>query len=85
MIDETSEDIDMAINAINDGKNGIIHPHILTPAMLKTTIKEFEEKHRTRYHFDADETSYRHIIGISQLSVAILKGLFTSMYSKFPL
>ena len=26
MIDETSEDIDMAINAINDGKHGIIHP-----------------------------------------------------------
>ena len=26
MIDETSEDIEMAINAINDGKHGIIHP-----------------------------------------------------------
>ena len=45
MIDETSEDKDMAINAINDGKHGIIHPQILTPAMLKTTIMEFEEKH----------------------------------------
>ena len=77
MMDETSEDIDMAINAINDGKHGIIHPQILTPTMLKTTIKEFEKKHRIRYHFDADETSYQHIIGISQLSVAILKGLFT--------
>ena len=73
MIDETSEDIDMAINAINDGKHGIIHPQILTPVMLKATITEFEAKHRTRYHFDADETSYQHIIGISQLSVAIIK------------
>ena len=45
--------------------------------MLKTTIIEFQEKHRTRYHFDADETSYEHIVGISQLSIAILKGLFT--------
>ena len=73
MIDETSEDIDMAINAINDGKHGIINPQILTPVMLKATITEFEAKHRTRYHFDADETSYQHIIGISQLSVAIIK------------
>ena len=45
MIDETSEGIDMAINAINDGKHGIIHPQILTPAMLKATITEFEKKH----------------------------------------
>ena len=42
----------MAINAINDGKHGIIHPQILTPAMLKETIKEFENNQRTRYHFD---------------------------------
>ena len=26
LIDETSEDIETAINAINDGKHGIIHP-----------------------------------------------------------
>ena len=49
IIDETKEDTDMAINAINDGKHGIIHPQILTPAMLKTTIMEFKAKHRTRY------------------------------------
>ena len=31
MIDETNEDIDMAISAINDGQYGIVHPQILTP------------------------------------------------------
>ena len=41
MIDETSEDIDMDINAINDGKHGIIRPQILTSVMLKASITEF--------------------------------------------
>ena len=54
----------MAINAINDGKRGIIHPQILTPAMLKETIKDFENNQRTRYHFDNSEENYQHIIDI---------------------
>ena len=73
LIDETNEDIDTAINSINDGKHGIIHPQILTPAMLKETIKEFETLQRTRYHFDAEEDNYQHIIDISVLSVAVIK------------
>ena len=77
MIDETSEDIDTATNAINDGKHGIVHPQILTPTILKNTIQEFEEKQRTRFHFDKDESNYQHIIDISQLSVAMINGLFT--------
>ena len=77
MIDETSEDADTAINAINDGKHGIVHPQILTPTILKNTIQEFEEKQRTRFHFDKDESNYQHIIDISQLSVALIKGLFS--------
>ena len=48
LIDEINEDIHMETNAINDGKHGIIHPQILTPAMLKETIKEFENSQRTR-------------------------------------
>ena len=73
LIDETNEDIDTAINSINDGKHGIIHPQILTPGMLKETIKEFETLQRTRYHFDAEEDNYQHIIDISVLSVAVIK------------
>ena len=71
MIDETSEDVDTAINAISDGKHGFVDPQILSPTILKNTIKEFEEKQRTRFHFDKDERNYQHIIDISQLSVAI--------------
>ena len=77
LIDKINEDIDMAINAINDGKHGIIHPQILTPAMLKETIKDFENNQRTRYHFDNSEENYQHIINISTLSVAAIRGIFT--------
>ena len=77
LIDKINEDIDLAINAINDGKHGIIHPQILTPAMLKETIKEFKNNQRTRYHFDNSEDNYQHIIDISTLSVAVIGALFT--------
>ena len=40
-------------------------------------MQEFKEKQRTRFHFDPDESKYQHIIGISQLSVAIIKGSFS--------
>ena len=39
MIDETAEDVDMANNAINNGKNSIVHSQILIPAILKNTIE----------------------------------------------
>ena len=81
MIDETNEDINTAINYINDGKHGVVHPQLLTSKILKETIREFEERQRTRYHFDAEESNYQHIIDISQLSVAIIKGLFTDVVS----
>ena len=52
-------------------------PQILTPTILKNTIQEFEEKQRTRFHFDKDESNYQHIIDISQLSVTIIKRFFS--------
>lgn len=77
MIDETTEDINTAIDAIADGKHGIPHPQILTPAILKQTIQDFENSHRTRYHLDNDEENYQHLLDISEIKVAIIKGLFT--------
>lgn len=77
LIDELNEDIDTAINAINDGKHGIIHPQLLTPRILRETINKFEEKHRIRYHFDNTEDNYQHIIDISSIQVAIIQGLLT--------
>ena len=77
MIDETTEDIDTAINAISDGKHGIPHPQMLTPLLMKKTIQEFEQVHRTRYHFDNAEETYQHLLDISEITVAVIKGLFT--------
>ena len=81
MIDETNGDIDTAINSINDGKHEVVHTQLLTPKILRETIREFEERQRTRYHFDVEESNYQHINDISQLSVAIIKGLFTYVVS----
>ena len=81
MIDEINEDIDTAMVSINNGKHGAVHPQILTPKILEETIREFEETQRTRYHFDAEESNYQHIIDISQLSVAVIKRLFTFVVS----
>lgn len=77
LIDEMVDDINTAINAINDGKHGVVHPQILTPKILKSAIGEFEENHRTRHHFDNDESNYQHLIDISKLTVAVVQGLFT--------
>ena len=42
MIDELNEDLYIAIDAINDGKHGIVHSQILTPKIYKETIDEFD-------------------------------------------
>ena len=43
---------------------------------MKKTIQEFEQVHRTRYHFDNAEENYQHLLDISEITVAVIKGLF---------
>ena len=45
---ELNEDLNMLINAINNGKHGIIHPQILTPAVLTSELRQKLKKIRTR-------------------------------------
>ena len=66
LIEEIHDGIEIALAAINNGKHGIITPH-LTPKILMDTIKEFEAVHRTLYHFVANPESYQHIIDLSDL------------------
>ena len=49
IVDELSEDINLVINAINDGKNGIVYPQLLTLEILMTELKEFEKKPNVKY------------------------------------
>ena len=53
IVDELSEDINLLINAINNGKNGIVHPQLLTPDILILEMKEFEEKLNVKYTIPA--------------------------------
>ena len=77
LTDEMDDDVNTAINAINDCKHGVVHPQILIPKILKSAIGEFEKKHRTHHHFDNDESNYQHLIDIIKLTVAVVQGLFT--------
>ena len=76
IVDELSEDINLLINAINGGKNGIVHPLLLTPDILILQMKEFEEKLNVKYTIPLKESNFQHIIDISIVIVAIAKNRF---------
>ena len=76
IINELSEDINLLINAINDGKTGIVHPQLLTPNVLILEMKEFEEKLNVKYTIPLKESNCQHIIDISIVNVAITKNRF---------
>ena len=44
IVDELSEEINLLIKAINDGKNEIVHPQLLTLEILMVELEEFKEK-----------------------------------------
>ena len=38
---------------------------------------EFEQVHRTKYHFDNAEENYQNLLDISEITLAVIKGIFT--------
>ncbi|XP_033229737.1 uncharacterized protein LOC117181286 [Belonocnema kinseyi] len=72
-ISEMSEDLSTALNAINIGKHGMMEPTIVTPAILKSTIQEFETQYQTRYHFEGQETNYQRIIDSADINILTKK------------
>lgn len=72
-ISEMSEDLTTALNAINIGKHGMIESTIVTPAIIKSTIQEFETQHKTRYHFEGQETNYQRIIDSADINILTKK------------
>lgn len=53
-----SEDIQLLINAINDGKHGIVHPQLLTLETLLTSLKEFEDKFNKKYSIPLKDVNF---------------------------
>ena len=69
---ELSDDVNLLIDAINDGKHGIIHPQILTPTTFMNGFREFEEHNSEKYQIKLDESNYQHIVDISEITIAIV-------------
>lgn len=46
LVGEMNGDVDTATNAMNYGKNGIVHSHFQTPKIIKETVQKFETYHR---------------------------------------
>lgn len=70
-IEEISEDINLIINAVNDGKHGILHPQILTPNILIKELQKIEEENNVKYPIRLIPQNYQHIVDISEITVSI--------------
>ena len=71
-ITEYSEDINLIIDAINDGKHGIAHTQILTPEILIQELRTLEEVNNQKYLIKLLLENYQQIIDISEISVGII-------------
>ena len=64
------------IKAINDGKNEIVHPQLLTLEILMAELEEFEEKFNVKYTICVRQSYLQHINDISTVNVAVVKNRF---------
>ena len=71
-LQELSEDINLLIDSINDGKHGIIHPQILTPKIFLNCLYDFEQHNNMKYQIPLKEENFQNIIDISQISISIV-------------
>ncbi|XP_051167384.1 uncharacterized protein LOC127285425 [Leptopilina boulardi] len=71
-IAEYSEDLNLMIDAINDGKHGIVHPQILTPAILIQELRHIEESSNHKYPIKLIGDNYQHIVDISEITIGII-------------
>ena len=71
-LQELNKDINLLINAINDGKHGIIHSQLFTLEQLINEVKTLEVQRNIKYHIKTVTTNYQFITDISELTVTIL-------------
>ena len=70
---------EIMVDAINDGKHGIVHPLLLQPRVLIKSLKSFEEHYNKKYPISLIEENYQHLIKISKVDIGILNS--TLIYS----
>ena len=81
---EIGDDIEIIIDAINDGKHGILHPLLLQSRDLIKSLTSFEEHYNEKYPISLTEENYQHLIDISKVDICILNS--TLLYPiKLPL
>ena len=71
-LQELSEDINLLIDSINDGKHCIIHPQILTPKIFLNCLYDFEQHNNVKYQIPLKEENFQNIIDISQISISVV-------------
>lgn len=72
LIAEYSEDLNLIIDAINDGKHGIVHPQILTPDVLVRELRQIEEIVNQKYPIKLTTANYQHTIDVSETAIGII-------------
>lgn len=78
LIDEYSENLNNVLNAVNDGKQGIVHPQILSPADLIKALFTIRTKiiSSDTPPVPLEESAFTAIIEISDISVMISNNRF---------
>lgn len=71
-IGEFSKGINLIINAINDGKHGIVYPQILKPTILIQELQLIEEETNTKYPIKLIPQNYQRIVDISEITISII-------------
>ena len=70
-LQELSEDINLLIDSINDGKHGIMHPQILTPKIFLNWLYDFEHHNNVKYQIPLKEENFQNI-DIPRISISIV-------------
>lgn len=69
---ELNEDVNTLLNAIGDGKYGIIHPQVLAPVTLINGIRYFEDHFNVKYTIPLEIANYQKILDISEKSITLI-------------
>ena len=71
-ITEYSENLNLIIDVINNGKHGIVHPQILTREIFIQELRTLEEVNYQKYPIKLLLEKYQYIIDVSEIFVEFI-------------